>query len=115
MIQARKITAGLLTGEQSGALAQMKFIAHANDVFNTRAQTIGDEAVSYTHLDVYKRQRAIKDTAPPGNYNFKKAFIHSSNSYFITNGLRAGVETVSYTHLLNFSLRSPRLRTFALK
>jgi penicillin-binding protein 2 len=43
---------------------------------------------------IYIGRRAIKDTAPPGNYNFTQAFIHSSNSYFITNGLRAGVENI---------------------
>jgi len=35
----------------------------------------------------YVGKRGIKDTAPPDNYNFKKAFIHSSNSYFINLGL----------------------------
>jgi penicillin-binding protein 2 len=35
-----------------------------------------------------------KDTAPPGDYNFKRAFIHSSNSYFINYGLKAGVENI---------------------
>jgi penicillin-binding protein 2 len=43
---------------------------------------------------IYIGRRAIKDTAPPGDYNFKNAFIHSSNSYFITNGLRAGAENI---------------------
>jgi penicillin-binding protein 2 len=43
---------------------------------------------------IYVGNRAIKDTAPPGDYDFKRAFIHSSNSYFITNGLRAGVENI---------------------
>ncbi|MEJ0090674.1 MAG: penicillin-binding transpeptidase domain-containing protein [Limisphaerales bacterium] len=42
----------------------------------------------------YIGRRGIRDTAPPGLYDFKKAFIHSSNSYFITNGLRAGVENI---------------------
>jgi penicillin-binding protein 2 len=37
-------------------------------------------------------RRRIKDTAPPGNYDFVEAFIHSSNSYFIEYGLRAGAE-----------------------
>ncbi len=46
------------------------------------------------HGMIYVGRRAIKDTAPPGDYDFKKAFIHSSNSYFITNGLRAGVENI---------------------
>ncbi|MDD5139508.1 MAG: penicillin-binding transpeptidase domain-containing protein [Verrucomicrobiales bacterium] len=43
---------------------------------------------------IYVGKRSIKDTAPPGDYDFRKAFIHSSNSYFITNGLRAGVENI---------------------
>ncbi|HZL12966.1 MAG TPA: penicillin-binding transpeptidase domain-containing protein [Verrucomicrobiae bacterium] len=43
---------------------------------------------------IYVGKRAIKDTAPPGDYNFQRAFIHSSNSYFITNGLRAGIENI---------------------
>jgi penicillin-binding protein 2 len=42
----------------------------------------------------YLGKRAIRDTAPPGDYNFQRAFIHSSNSYFITNGLRAGAENI---------------------
>jgi penicillin-binding protein 2 len=44
---------------------------------------------------IYVGRRKIKDTAPPGDYNFKKAFIHSSNSYFINAGLtHAGIENV---------------------
>ena len=36
-----------------------------------------------------------KDTAPPGDYNFKKALIHSSNAYFIHYGLKtAGVKNI---------------------
>lgn len=33
----------------------------------------------------------IKDTAPPGNYNLRRALVRSSNSYFVTNSLRPGV------------------------
>ncbi len=36
-------------------------------------------------------RRVIKDTAPPGNYNFRRALAQSSNTYFITQGLRPGV------------------------
>ena len=43
---------------------------------------------------IYIGRRKIDDTAPPGDYNFQRAFIHSSNSYFITNGLQAGVENI---------------------
>ena len=46
------------------------------------------------HSCIYIGRRKIEDTAPPGEYNFKRAFIHSSNSYFITNGLRAGAESI---------------------
>ncbi|MBM3845074.1 MAG: penicillin-binding protein 2 [Verrucomicrobia bacterium] len=40
------------------------------------------------------RRRPIGDTAPPGDYDFKRAFILSSNTYFISNGLRAGVDRI---------------------
>jgi len=36
----------------------------------------------------------IKDTAPPGDYKFKRAFIRSCNGYFITNGLKFGISNV---------------------
>jgi penicillin-binding protein 2 len=35
-------------------------------------------------------RRQIKDTAAPGNYNFRRAFIHSSNTYFIHHALQIG-------------------------
>lgn len=35
-----------------------------------------------------------EDTAPPGDYNFRRALKLSSNSYFITNGIRAGVANI---------------------
>jgi penicillin-binding protein 2 len=41
---------------------------------------------------IYVRRRKVDDTAPPGDYNFKRAFKYSSNSYFIQVGLRAGRE-----------------------
>ncbi len=43
---------------------------------------------------IFVGRRKIRDTAPPGEYDFKKAFIHSSNSYFVNYGLRAGVENI---------------------
>lgn len=43
---------------------------------------------------IYVGRRAIKDTAPPGDYDFVKALIHSSNSYFIWHGLHAGAEKI---------------------
>jgi penicillin-binding protein 2 len=38
--------------------------------------------------------RPVRDTAPPGNYDFRRALKRSSNSYFITNALRAGPEGI---------------------
>jgi penicillin-binding protein 2 len=43
---------------------------------------------------IYVGRRGIKDTAPPGDYNFKRALIHSSNSYFIHHGLRTGMAEI---------------------
>jgi penicillin-binding protein 2 len=42
----------------------------------------------------------IEDTAPPGPYDFRRAFIRSSNAYFIQLGLDAG-----YDRLLNTAHR----------
>lgn len=36
--------------------------------------------------------RSIEDTASPGGYDFRRAFIRSSNSYFIDHGLKLGWE-----------------------
>jgi penicillin-binding protein 2 len=38
--------------------------------------------------------RTIKDTVPPGAYNFRRAIEQSSNSYFIFNGLRTGIQKI---------------------
>jgi cell division protein FtsI/penicillin-binding protein 2 len=38
---------------------------------------------------IFVGRRKIKDLAPPGQYDFRRALMRSSNSYFITNGLRA--------------------------
>jgi penicillin-binding protein 2 len=41
---------------------------------------------------VFKEQGyQIKDTAPPGDYDFEKAFYNSSNTYFCHFGLKAGL------------------------
>jgi penicillin-binding protein 2 len=42
----------------------------------------------------YVGRRAVRDTAPPGPYDFKRAVKLSSNSYFIENGLRLGPEPI---------------------
>ena len=39
-------------------------------------------------------RRAIQDTAPPGEYDFRRAIVRSCNTYFITNGLRTGIENI---------------------
>jgi penicillin-binding protein 2 len=36
----------------------------------------------------------IKDTAPPGEYDFRRALIRSSNTYFIAAGLKVGVDRI---------------------
>ena len=48
----------------------------------------------YHSLGYFPLGKGIKDTAPPGDYDFFQAFIHSSNSYFIWHGLRAGLERI---------------------
>ncbi|HKQ39399.1 MAG TPA: penicillin-binding transpeptidase domain-containing protein, partial [Verrucomicrobiae bacterium] len=56
---------------------------------------------------IYVGRRPIDDTAPAGEYDFRRAFIMSSNTYFITNGLKAGVEKiVSIGHRLHFGERT---------
>jgi penicillin-binding protein 2 len=44
---------------------------------------------------VYVGKRKIDDTAPPGEYNFKRALERSSNSYFIQIGSDAGAERIA--------------------
>ena len=44
---------------------------------------------------VWIGKRKIDDTAPPGEYNFKRALERSSNSYFIQIGSEAGAERIA--------------------
>lgn len=45
----------------------------------------------------------IEDTAPPGSYDFRRAFIRSSNAYFIHFGLEAGYDRLlSTAHRFHF-------------
>jgi penicillin-binding protein 2 len=46
------------------------------------------------HGAFFLGRRKIRDTAPPGDYDFRRALMLSSNSYFITNGLKIGAERV---------------------
>ncbi|MBI3192456.1 MAG: hypothetical protein HYZ36_07310, partial [Pedosphaera parvula] len=51
----------------------------------------------FNNLGFYRlsgRAHPIHDTAPPGDYDFHRAFIKSSNSYFIHHGLKAGVNRI---------------------
>ncbi len=41
---------------------------------------------------IFVGRRKIRDTAPPGDYDFRRALLRSSNAYFIHHGLRAGRE-----------------------
>jgi len=43
---------------------------------------------------IHVGRRSIRDTAPPGPYDFKRALKLSSNSYFISNGLSAGIDQI---------------------
>jgi penicillin-binding protein 2 len=52
----------------------------------------GDTIYSPGYIFIGRRE--IRDTAPPGEYNFRRGFINSCNTYFITNGLGAGVEKI---------------------
>jgi penicillin-binding protein 2 len=39
-------------------------------------------------------RQPIKDTAPPGDYDLRRAFLKSSNTYFIHCGLQAGLDRI---------------------
>ncbi len=43
---------------------------------------------------IYVGNRKIKDTAPPGEYDLRRALVKSSNSYFIHCGLKAGLKRI---------------------
>ena len=71
------------------ALAALEHGLNPNETYHVEADPARPEKGC-----IYIGRRKIQDTAPPGDYNFEKAFIHSSNSYFITNGIRAGVNNI---------------------
>ncbi len=71
------------------ALAALENGLNPNEVYHVQANP-ENPAKGITYVG----RRAIKDTAPPGDYDFKRAFIHSSNSYFIHAGLQSGVEDI---------------------
>src|SRR5262249_26463617 len=52
-------------------------------------------------------KRPIRDTAPPGVYDFKEAFKHSCNCYFIEYGLKIGPDRIiEMGHRFNFGDKS---------
>lgn len=46
------------------------------------------------HGCIYVGKRKIEDTAPPGDYDFRRAFLKSSNSYFIHHGMEVGLDGI---------------------
>lgn len=68
------------------ALAALERGLNPKEIYHVEANP---EMPSRGIISVGKRR--IKDTAPPGDYDFKRALIHSSNSYFIWHGLQPGV------------------------
>ena len=56
---------------------------------------------------IHVGNQPFRDTAAPGDYNFRKALKLSSNCYFISNGLRAGIENiVNIGHRLHLGERT---------
>jgi len=49
---------------------------------------LNDKESLYNPGHITVGRRYIHDTAPAGNYDFRRAIARSSNTYFITNGLR---------------------------
>ena len=45
-------------------------------------------------IQVARNAKPIKDTAPPGDYDFHRALLKSSNSYFISNGIKCGIRNI---------------------
>ncbi len=62
-------------------------------VFDSRYQVpVDPERPGRGHYQLGRR--SIGDTAPPGEYDFPRAFIKSSNTYFIDHALRIGLRQV---------------------
>jgi len=57
-------------------------------------QGLDPKATIYNPGYIYIGRRLIHDRAPPGVYDFERAFRKSSNTYFVTNGLEAGVANI---------------------
>lgn len=46
------------------------------------------------HGCIFIGRRKIEDTAPPGEYDFRQAFLKSSNAYFIHQGMAVGLDAI---------------------
>lgn len=73
------------------AIAALENGLNPKEIYHVQADP---EDPAHGAIFVGRSHHHIGDTAPPGDYDFKKAFIHSSNSYFVNYGLRAGVENI---------------------
>jgi len=59
-----------------------------------RIYTVDPDPADPRHGLYDVRRVKKKDTAPPGQYNFRRAIERSSNSYFIQIGLQAGADRI---------------------
>jgi penicillin-binding protein 2 len=59
------------------------------------------------HGVIFVGQQAFRDTATPGDYDFKRAYKRSSNAYFIEHGLLVGRDAIlRMAQLLRFGERT---------
>ncbi|HEX3889870.1 MAG TPA: penicillin-binding transpeptidase domain-containing protein, partial [Verrucomicrobiae bacterium] len=70
-------------------LAALENGLNPNEIYNVRPDP---ENPAHGYIKV--GSRTIRDTVPPGEYNFRRAIEQSSNSYFIYNGLRTGIQKI---------------------
>ena len=74
------------------ALAALENGLNVNEIYHVEADPLRP---GHGCIYIGKNRHKIEDTAPPGPYDFKHAFIHSSNAYFVNAGLtRAGIENI---------------------
>lgn len=60
----------------------------------TEKYLVQPDPTNPSHGCVFVGNRKIKDTAPPGEYDLRRALVRSSNSYFVHYGLRVGVSKI---------------------
>ena len=56
--------------------------------------TVSPDPARPGHGCIFVGRRKIEDTAPPGEYDFHRAFLKSSNTYFVTNGIQCGAVAI---------------------